>query len=50
MPIFQQIGNTSEIRVQSLDQEDLLKKETPTHSSILALATIKKAVTISTGS
>ena len=39
MPIFQQIGNTSEIRVQSLDQEDLLKKETPTHSSILALRT-----------
>ena len=36
MPIFHQIGNISEIWVQSLDQEDLLKKDMPTHSSILA--------------
>ena len=36
MSIFYQTGNTSETRVQSLDQEDLLQKEMPTHSSILA--------------
>ena len=36
LPAMQELQETQQMRIQSLDQEDPLEEETATHSSILA--------------